>query len=128
VQRWCRHALEPLQELPGCQNRAATLRRVWGQRLQSQWQELADHAVAVEQRFGCLAVLRWSSQFANGRDCLFDPCAWPTPEDLPAHGVPGLLFNVFAFVVTLWVLTAGVLVWRAPDRATAVLREARSAI
>jgi hypothetical protein len=33
--------------------------------------------------------------------------------------VPGLLFNLFAFVVTLWVLIAGVLVWRAPLRATA---------
>jgi hypothetical protein len=30
--------------------------------------------------------------------------------------VPGLLFNVFALMVTLWVLLAGVLVWRAPGR------------
>jgi hypothetical protein len=42
--------------------------------------------------------------------------------------VPGVLFNVFAFVVTLWVLIAGVVVWRAPDRASVVVREARSAI
>lgn len=30
--------------------------------------------------------------------------------------VPGLLFNVFALIVTLWVLVAGVVVWRAPAR------------
>ncbi len=41
---------------------------------------------------------------------------------------PGVLFNVSAFVVRLWVLIAGVLVWRASDRATAVLREAYSPI
>jgi hypothetical protein len=29
---------------------------------------------------------------------------------------PGLLGKVFAFVVTLWVLVAGVLAWRAPGR------------
>ena len=36
-------------------------------------QELPDHAVAAEQCFGCLRVLRWSSQCANRRDCLLDP-------------------------------------------------------
>ena len=30
--------------------------------------------------------------------------------------VPGALFNVFAFLVLLWVLVAGVLIWRAPAR------------
>ena len=42
--------------------------------------------------------------------------------------VPGVLFNVFAFIVTLWVLIAGVLVWRAPLPTTAVVRQAPSAI
>jgi hypothetical protein len=37
--------------------------------------------------------------------------------------LPGVLFNVFAFIVTLWVLIAGVLVWRAPMHRAAVLRE-----
>ncbi|HEX8969082.1 MAG TPA: hypothetical protein VF937_14465 [Chloroflexota bacterium] len=41
--------------------------------------------------------------------------------------VPGALFNVFAFIVTLWVLVAGVLVWRAPARPSAALLQARSA-
>jgi hypothetical protein len=38
--------------------------------------------------------------------------------------VPGVLFNVFAFVVTLWALVAGVLVWRAPARPAVALAEA----
>ena len=42
--------------------------------------------------------------------------------------VPGVLFNVSAFLVTLWVLFAGVLVCRAPLGTTAVLRQAPSAI
>ena len=37
--------------------------------------------------------------------------------------LPGLLFNVFALIVTLWLLGAGVLAWRAPGRAAAVLLE-----
>jgi hypothetical protein len=41
--------------------------------------------------------------------------------------VPGVLFNLFAFLVTLWVLVAGVLVWRAPTRPAAALVEAASA-
>jgi hypothetical protein len=41
--------------------------------------------------------------------------------------VPGALFNVFAFLVTLWVLVAGVLVWRAPARPTVALLEGASA-
>jgi hypothetical protein len=42
--------------------------------------------------------------------------------------VPGVLFNVFALVVTLWVLLAGVYVWRAPMRQPAVLRESPAAV
>ncbi len=42
--------------------------------------------------------------------------------------VPGVLFNVFALVVTLWVLVAGVYVWRAPMRQPAVLRESPAAV
>lgn len=38
--------------------------------------------------------------------------------------VPGVLFNVFAFLVTLWVLVAGVLLWRAPSHPTPALPEA----
>ena len=86
--RW--HALEALQELPGCQHGAATLCRVWGQCLQQQRQELADHAVAAEQRFGCLVVLRWSSQCADGRYRLLDPLARPPRKNLLAHGAIGL--------------------------------------
>jgi hypothetical protein len=41
--------------------------------------------------------------------------------------VPGLLFNVFAFLVTLWVLVAGVLVWRVPARPAVAPLEAASA-
>jgi hypothetical protein len=41
--------------------------------------------------------------------------------------VPGLLFNVFAFLVTLWVLVAGVLVWRVPVRPAVAPLEAASA-
>jgi hypothetical protein len=41
--------------------------------------------------------------------------------------VPGVLFNVFAFIVTLWALVAGVLVWRTPARPAAALLETASA-
>lgn len=42
--------------------------------------------------------------------------------------VPGVLFNVFAFLVTLWTLGAGVFIWRAPARpAVAVLEGAAAA-
>ena len=41
--------------------------------------------------------------------------------------VPGALFNVFAFLVTLWVLVAGVLVLRAPARSSLIQLEAASA-
>jgi hypothetical protein len=42
--------------------------------------------------------------------------------------VPGVLFNVFAFLVTLWVLGAGVFVWRAPTRQTVALLEGAAAV
>jgi hypothetical protein len=38
--------------------------------------------------------------------------------------LPGLLFNVFALVVTLWTLLAGVLAWRAPARSAVTLADA----
>jgi hypothetical protein len=41
--------------------------------------------------------------------------------------VPGALFNVFAFLVTLWVLVAGALVWRAPARSSVTQLRAPSA-
>ena len=40
--------------------------------------------------------------------------------------VPGLLFNLFAFIVTLWMLVAGVLVWRGSDRPAVALADAAS--
>jgi hypothetical protein len=39
---------------------------------------------------------------------------------------PGMLFNLCAFLVTLWALGAGVLVWRAPARPAVALRAADS--
>jgi hypothetical protein len=41
-------------------------------------------------------------------------------------GLPGALFNVFALVVTLWVLVASVLVWRAPGRRAVEVVESTS--
>jgi hypothetical protein len=41
---------------------------------------------------------------------------------------PGLLFNVFALIVTLWMLVASVLVWRGPARSAVKLTEATSAV
>jgi hypothetical protein len=41
--------------------------------------------------------------------------------------LPGLLFNVFAFVVTLWVLAASVHAWREPGRPSVAPSEAASA-
>jgi hypothetical protein len=38
--------------------------------------------------------------------------------------LPGLLFNLFAAIVTLWVLVAGVLVWRGPARPAVALARA----
>jgi hypothetical protein len=38
--------------------------------------------------------------------------------------VPGVLFNVFASLVTLWALVAGVLVWRAPAHPAVALADA----
>jgi hypothetical protein len=40
--------------------------------------------------------------------------------------VPGVLFNVFALLVTLWALVAGVMVWREPGRSTVALADAAS--
>jgi hypothetical protein len=40
--------------------------------------------------------------------------------------VPGLLFNAFAFIVTVWVLAAGVLAWRGPGRPAGALSDAAS--
>jgi hypothetical protein len=42
--------------------------------------------------------------------------------------VPGALFNVFAFLVTLWVLVAGALVLRAPARSSVTQLRAASAV
>lgn len=42
--------------------------------------------------------------------------------------VPGVLFNAFAFIVTLWVLGAGVLVWREPGRTAVALSDAASQV
>jgi hypothetical protein len=41
--------------------------------------------------------------------------------------LPGALFNVFAFLVTLWVLVAGALLLRAPDRSSVTQLQAASA-
>jgi hypothetical protein len=38
--------------------------------------------------------------------------------------LPGVLFNVFALVVTLWTLIAGGLAWRAPARSALTLADA----
>jgi hypothetical protein len=38
--------------------------------------------------------------------------------------VPGVLFNVFASLVTLWALVAGVLVWCAPAHPAVALADA----
>jgi hypothetical protein len=38
--------------------------------------------------------------------------------------VPGVLFNVFALLVTLWALLASLMVWRMPHRSTVALAEA----
>ena len=40
--------------------------------------------------------------------------------------LPGVLFNLFALLVTLWLLIASVLVWRAPARAAITFAEAAS--
>jgi hypothetical protein len=40
--------------------------------------------------------------------------------------LPGLLFNLFAAIVTLWVLVAGMLVWRGSARPAVALARAAS--
>jgi hypothetical protein len=41
--------------------------------------------------------------------------------------VPGVLFNVFAFLVTLWILGAGVFILRAPAHSAMAVHEGAAA-
>jgi hypothetical protein len=78
-----------MQEFPGRQHRPAATRGVQGNGLQQQRQELTDCAIATEQRFGCLAILRRPSECADGRHRLRNPLQRPTRENLTADRVIG---------------------------------------